>query len=83
MAGKDCFIHSLFIFPEVVLFFSLKFQAKLDPSTVDVYFQQQKFTRMEMIVGEPYHGCSALYNTNSVQNKIVLIERGYVILFTI
>ena len=35
-----------------------------------------------MMVGEPYHGCSALYNANSVQNRIVLIERGYVSLFT-
>ena len=36
-----------------------------------------------MIVGEPYHGCSALYNAKSVQDKVVLIERGYVFLYVI
>lgn len=36
----------------------------------------QKFTKIEMTVGQPYHGCSSLSNAGSVQNTVALIERG-------
>lgn len=64
------------LFMEVLEPEDIRFLFKIRPAKNFGSVFETKYTRMPLILGNPYNGCSPLENYEIVKDRIVMLERG-------